>query len=95
MINTLSIFILLTCIFITNIIKHAEATEASVSLTPFENELSIIIEDNGKGFDPRAAIKKGGMGLVNIERRVEHIEGSMDVDSTPGKGTTILIDIPL
>ncbi len=80
---------------ITNIIKHAEATEASVSLTPFENELSIIIEDNGKGFDPRTAIKKGGMGLVNIERRVEHIEGSMDVDSTPGKGTTILIDIPL
>ncbi len=80
---------------ITNIIKHAEATEASVSLTPHEDELSIIIEDNGKGFIPRMIIDKSGMGLASIERRVEHIDGTMEIDSTPGNGTTILIDIPL
>ena len=80
---------------VTNIIKHAEATEANISLTPHEEELSIIIEDNGKGFNPRAIIDQEGMGLANIERRVEHIEGTIEVDSTPGKGTTILIDIPL
>lgn len=80
---------------VTNIIKHANATEASISLTPHENELSIIIEDNGKGFNPREVKKQDGMGLSNIERRIEHLEGTMEVDSTPGRGTTILIDIPL
>ncbi|MBE15217.1 MAG: hypothetical protein CL867_03140 [Cytophagaceae bacterium] len=80
---------------ITNIIKHAQATEAGISLTQFENELNILIEDNGKGFTTGNFQKNTGMGLGSIERRVEHLEGSLEVDSSPGRGTNIIIDLPL
>ena len=81
---------------ITNIVKHANATEASINITQHESLLSIIVEDNGKGFNISEFINStNGMGLSSIERRVEHLEGTMEVDSFPGKGTSVLIDIPL
>lgn len=80
---------------VTNIVKHAQASEANISLTQHDNELNIMVEDNGKGFKVSALKEKEGMGLGNIERRIEHLEGSMEVDSTPERGTSISIDIPL
>ncbi|WP_089371203.1 sensor histidine kinase [Dokdonia pacifica] len=80
---------------VTNIIKHAQATEANISLTQHDNELNIMIEDNGKGFKVGKLKEKDGMGLGSIERRVEHLEGTMEVDSALGRGTSISIDIPL
>ncbi|MCB0458340.1 MAG: sensor histidine kinase [Flavobacteriaceae bacterium] len=80
---------------VTNIIKHSEATEATISITQHDTMLSIIVEDNGKGFDPRKTHSKEGMGLSGIEKRIEHLEGTLEVDSTPNKGTSILIELPL
>ncbi|WP_432413012.1 sensor histidine kinase [Rasiella sp. SM2506] len=80
---------------VTNIIKHSQATEASISINQYEDSLNIIIEDNGTGFNPRSILKKDSMGLSSIEKRIEHIEGTLEIDSTLGKGATILIDIPL
>ena len=81
---------------VTNIIKHANASEAIISLTQIENTLNIIVEDNGIGFNPReVSLNADGMGLGNIEKRIEYLEGTLEVDTTPGKGTTILIDIPI
>ncbi len=80
---------------VTNIVKHAQATEASISLTQHDNELNIMVEDNGKGFKVGKLKEKDGMGLGNIERRVEHLEGTMEVDSAQGRGTSVSIDIPL
>lgn len=80
---------------VTNIIKHSQATEASISINQYDDSLNIIVEDNGIGFNARTIVKKDGMGLTSIEKRIEHIEGTLEVDTTPGKGTTILIDIPL
>jgi len=80
---------------VTNIVKHAHATEASISLTQHDNELNIMVEDNGKGFKVGKLNEKDGMGLGSIERRIEHLEGAMEVDSTPRRGTLINIDIPL
>jgi signal transduction histidine kinase len=80
---------------VTNIIKHSKASEASISITQHTDLLSIIVEDNGQGFNQKSIHEKDGMGLANIERRVEHLEGSIEVDSTKGKGTTVLIDIPI
>lgn len=81
---------------ITNIIKHAEATKANIQFTQHEDKLNIIVEDNGKGFDmPSVARSANGMGLGTIEKRIEHLEGSFTVDSIIGKGTSILIDIPV
>jgi len=81
---------------IANIIKHAEASKASIQFTQHEDKLNIIVEDNGKGFDMSAAKRTAtGMGLGTIEKRIEHLEGSFTVDSVMGKGTSILIDIPI
>lgn len=81
---------------VANTIKHAEASKVSIQLTQHEDNLNIIVEDNGKGFE-RSAIETGktGMGLTTIEKRVEHLEGNFTVDSILGKGTSILIDIPV
>lgn len=81
---------------ITNVIKHAEATEATIHLTNHEETLNIMIEDNGKGFNPKQVTKKHkGMGISSIDKRVEHLNGTMTIESEPKKGTTIIIDIPI
>ncbi|MDT0556775.1 sensor histidine kinase [Patiriisocius hiemis] len=80
---------------VTNIIKHSKATEASISITQHEDSINIIVEDNGVGFNSKHLNFNEGMGLSSIEKRIEHLEGSFEVDATKGKGTTILIDIPL
>ncbi|NAS14293.1 sensor histidine kinase [Poritiphilus flavus] len=81
---------------VANIIKHAKATRASIQFTQHEDNLNIIVEDNGVGFKGSSfGAFKSGMGLSSIEKRVEFLEGSFTVDSVPGKGTSILIDIPV
>lgn len=80
---------------ITNVIKHAESTEATIHLTNHEDMLNIMIEDNGKGFNPKQVTKKHkGMGISSIDKRVEHLGGTMTIESEPKKGTTVIIDIP-
>ena len=78
---------------LTNIIKHAEATEATIQFSEDENTLNVMIEDNGKGFNVSEVTF--GLGLTNIEKRIENIKGNIVFDSTPGNGTTIIINIPL
>ena len=81
---------------VANAIKHSEASKVNIQLTQHEDNLNIIVEDNGRGFNRSKLDKsKSGMGLTNIEKHVEHLEGNFTVDSIVGKGTSILIDIPL
>ncbi len=81
---------------VANAIKHAEATEVNIQLTQHEENLNIIVADNGKGFDrTQLDATHSGMGLTNVEKRVEHLEGSFTIDSVLEKGTSILIDIPV
>jgi signal transduction histidine kinase len=80
---------------VTNIIKHSQAAEANISLTQHKMILSIIVEDKGVGFNPQLNDTKKGMGLSSIEKRIEHLNGSLEIDSTPGKGTTVIIELPL
>lgn len=78
---------------LTNIIKHAGATEATIQFSEDENGLNIMVEDNGKGFDINKVTF--GLGLTNIEKRIENIDGNLVIDSTPGNGTTVILTIPL
>lgn len=80
---------------LTNTIKHAEASEITISLTQDSESINIIIEDNGKGFNPKTIDKNDGMGLNNIEKKTEQLNGTFSIDSFEGKGTSIIIDIPL
>lgn len=80
---------------ITNVIKHAEATEVTIHLTNHEDTLNIMVEDDGKGFNPnQITTKNKGMGISSIDKRVEHLGGTMTIESEPKKGTTVIIDIP-
>ncbi|HYG50461.1 MAG TPA: sensor histidine kinase [Flavobacteriales bacterium] len=78
---------------INNILKHAGATEAGIQLIGQQNQLTIMIEDNGKGFDTSKTY--GGRGQKNMRARTQWLNGNFNLDSTPGHGTTICIDIPV
>jgi signal transduction histidine kinase len=81
---------------VTNIIKHADATEVTIHLTNHGDRINIMVEDNGKGFDTHQITKSNaGMGISSIDKRVEHLDGELTIESEQNKGTTIIIDIPL
>lgn len=80
---------------VNNIMKHAEATEITIQLIRDANELNLIVEDNGIGFDTTLINEKEGVGLKNMASRVSYLQGNIHFDSTPSKGTTVVIDIPL
>jgi signal transduction histidine kinase len=80
---------------ITNIIKHAQASKASIALTNHNTTLNIIVEDNGKGFSVNKTAKVRGMGLSTVEKRIENLGGTLEIDSYPNKGTSIIINLPL
>ena len=72
--------------------KHAAATEVFVQLIREGARLSIVVEDNGKGFDPLLAENNKGAGLTNIRSRVDYLKGQLDIHAEPGKGTLINIE---
>lgn len=77
---------------LNNIMKHAAATEAMVQLIKEEGRLSIIVEDNGKGFDTALLKENKGAGLTNIQSRVDYLKGRLDIHAEPGKGTLVNIE---
>lgn len=76
-----------------NILKHAKSNYAEVQLTWNENNLNLIVEDTGIGFDVYK--KSFGIGLSNIKSRVNVLQGTIDIDSLMNRGTIINIDIPV
>ncbi|MEQ8906353.1 ATP-binding protein [Ekhidna sp.] len=77
---------------VNNTLKHAQCTKVHLELTHVDHSFSIIYEDNGIGFNPKEA--SGGMGLKNIQNRAERLDGELTIDSTPGKGSSFIIEIP-
>ncbi|MBT8322220.1 MAG: sensor histidine kinase [Eudoraea sp.] len=75
-----------------NIIKHANASKVDLDFERLEDLLKIRISDNGKGFDVRKA--KKGIGQKNIRSRVQKLNGTWNVESAPGEGTTISVLLP-
>jgi len=80
---------------ISNILKHANASEVTIQLLKKDKRLNVVVEDNGIGFDVNKVKNKKGMGLRNIESRINSLDGELNIDSGKGAGTTITINIPL
>ncbi|TWD80233.1 histidine kinase/DNA gyrase B/HSP90-like ATPase [Kribbella amoyensis] len=80
---------------LTNVVRHAAATEVMVTLRVDAEELRVEISDNGHGFDPEAARAAGRHGLAGMRERVRIHHGTLAIDSVPGRGTTIAALIPL
>jgi signal transduction histidine kinase len=78
---------------VNNVIRHAQADILDISIISETHEITATIEDNGKGFDPQ--LQSEGMGLKNIRTRIGYLKGTVEVNSTPGKGTLIAIHVPL
>jgi signal transduction histidine kinase len=79
----------------SNTLKHARASKVRLELTQIPGEyLSLIFEDNGKGFSPRNSSSKG-LGLQHLQARVDRFNGEITIESTENIGTTIIIEIPL
>ncbi|MEP2405149.1 MAG: sensor histidine kinase, partial [Nonlabens ulvanivorans] len=80
---------------LSNIIKHAQATNAVISLTAYEDSINIMVEDDGIGFKKESNQENAGIGLHNIEKRIEDLDGTIEIDSQLNHGTTVNLDIPL
>lgn len=78
---------------VSNALKHGRPSEVSIAITRRSDGLSIIVSDNGKGFDP--ATGRDGMGLDNVRSRATALGGTLHIDSTLGRGTTVSIELPL
>jgi signal transduction histidine kinase len=79
---------------LTNIVKHAGASRVSVLLIRSSTSATVVIEDDGQGFDP-AELREDGMGIIGMRERVELHEGRLTVESTPGSGATLVAEVPL
>jgi signal transduction histidine kinase/ligand-binding sensor domain-containing protein len=80
---------------VSNIVKHAEAKQAGVEIERHEDRLHLTIRDNGCGFEVQETSERRGFGLAGIAERVRILGGSHQIESEPGKGTTIRVEIPL
>lgn len=80
---------------VTNVLKHAEASVLSITLIVDNDNIRLSITDNGKGFDKELVKAKKGMGLYNIANRAELFNGTLDIITSPGKGCTLKILIPM
>ena len=78
---------------LTNVVRHAWATRVDVVLTVRDDKLVILIEDDGVGFDPNAVSTDEHLGLFGIRERSEMIGATLVVESEPGKGTTIMMEV--
>ena len=77
---------------LTNVLRHAHATEFDAELVFGPNELRLKLHDNGRGFDPRT--RHDGFGIMGIKERVEGVGGRVTIQSAVDKGTTVLIILP-
>jgi signal transduction histidine kinase len=77
---------------LNNAVKHSGADQVLAQVMRQEQTLTITVEDNGKGFDPESSDFKSGAGFRNIRSRVDYLKGQLDIQSAPGKGTSIHID---
>lgn len=82
-----------------NVVKHTSEKEAVVTLKRKEDQLQVVVKDEGKGFDSEKMVlapgKEGGFGLFNVRERIDLIGGSVDIDSVVGKGTKVTLSVPL
>ncbi|MCC7033695.1 MAG: HAMP domain-containing protein [Acidobacteria bacterium] len=79
---------------LTNVIRHARATEVAIDLAGHDATLSLTIHDNGVGLDPSVAKGPHSLGILGMRERVRLVGGTFHIDGGPGRGTTIVVEVP-
>lgn len=82
---------------LTNVMRHASARSVSISLRHAEDSLTVVVQDDGAGFEPthRALTAGSGMGLLCMEERARLLDGAVQIDSAPGEGTSVRLTLPV
>ena len=87
-----------TCVYrvvqeaLHNCARHAQARRARIVVRQEPERLLLTIQDDGQGFD---ALRVRGLGLLGIAERVEHLGGALHIDSEPGRGTLLRVELPM
>ncbi|MBK5095894.1 MAG: hypothetical protein JJE32_09485, partial [Deltaproteobacteria bacterium] len=79
----------------TNAVRHSSATRVDVSLTAEDGLLSLSVADNGRGFDTKNLLDSRGLGVAGMRERAALIGGTLEIHSRPGKGTRVVLDVPI
>jgi signal transduction histidine kinase len=79
---------------LTNVVKHAEATKVSILLIRRDSSATVVIEDDGRGFEP-AHVRADSFGLDGMRERAELHDGRLAIESSPGACTTLVVEVPL
>jgi signal transduction histidine kinase len=79
---------------LTNVVKHANAERVSIVLTRRDGTISAVIEDDGRGFEEGSG-SGNGLGLLGMRERVALVDGRLSIESSPGSGTTLSIEVPV
>ena len=79
---------------INNILKYAQAKEVQIQLMMEDSIFTMMVEDNGNGFDKEILTSTAGNGWYNIKSRLNLINGDAEIDSRPGSGTVVTIVVP-
>jgi signal transduction histidine kinase len=77
-----------------NAVKHGAAKQITVRLQRSGSDVTLEVSDDGHGFDRGQVPAAGGLGLITMRERASQLDGTFDVDSAPGRGTTIRVVIP-
>jgi excisionase family DNA binding protein len=80
---------------LTNVARHAQAIRASVMFQRREHTVVVLVEDDGMGFDVEEAFRKGRLGLLGMRERAAMLGGQLTIESEPGNGTTLIVEVPL
>lgn len=78
---------------LTNAIKHGNAGDILVQCSQNEDRIFMTVEDDGKGFDVKLLEKENGIGIANIRKRIDYLKGQIDIDSEPGSGTVVNVEV--
>ena len=81
----------------TNVMRHASAQSVTISLKHGAGTLTVVITDDGDGFEPehRALTPGSGMGLLCMEERARLVDGTVRIQSAPGQGTVVEATLPI
>ena len=79
---------------LSNAARHAGASAVTVLLSPSGRGLRLAVSDNGSGFDPARSRDRPSLGLASMRERVRLVHGQLDIESTPGRGTTVVAWVP-
>lgn len=79
---------------LSNVVKHAGAEHVSIVVSHRDDSVAATVDDDGHGFDP-ATVRDDALGLVGMRERLALVGGTLEIESSPGRGTTVAAQVPL